>query len=102
MITQLEAFRCVMPPVIMELAVLCHIPLLKGRFHWPWVPQQVPALSLHENLLPQLIERSKTSEPASEWLWGRARSLIPLLSAHFLLWIPGHILFLSFAILFLF
>ena len=97
----MEAFRLVMPFVLVERTVFLHVPQLYKRPHQPWAPKQVSSLNLHKDLLLWGIEQSVTIELICKWFWGWAESLIPLWSASFLLWILGHILLFSFVIIFL-
>ena len=58
-----------MPYILVELAVLSHVPQLQGHFYRSWVLKQVPGLNLHEDLLPRRAERSETSELTCEGFW---------------------------------
>ena len=66
LVSQLEAFNRVMPPVLMELAVFHHVPSFGRSSHWAWVAEQVFPLHLHEDLLPRSVKWSVAVEAASE------------------------------------
>ena len=72
LVLQLEAFKCVMRYVLMEFAILCHVPSFCGSSHRAWIAEQVFHFHLHEDLFSRCVKWGVDVETAHEGLRGRA------------------------------
>ena len=73
LIPQLESFECVMPPILVKLAVLHHVPSFCGGSYRARTSEQVFPFHLHEDLFPRCVKWGVAIKAAREGLRGRAR-----------------------------
>ena len=96
LVPQLEAFKGVVPPVLVEFVVFPHVSPFRGSSHWARVLEQIFSFYLHEYLFPRRVKWGVAIEAARKGFRSRGALMSTLWPTFLLLRVLCCVLLLSF------